>query len=153
MTACIAMILLAVILVQVGVFSMVGGMFVPRGEVKVGSIPITDGLNDVKNIPKGEVKYRLNKTVTFEDGYKQGDIMLEDPKACEFDMQFSFYTMDSKLIYTSPTLKPGEYIFKDKLKTKLKKGKYDCVYKVQAYNSNGVLAGETGGYLTITVNN
>jgi len=152
-TACIALILLAVILAQVGFYNMVGGLFVPRGEVKVGTIPITDGLKDVKNIPKGEVRYRLNKTVTFTDGYAQGDIMLEDPKACDFDLQFNFYTTDSKLIYSSPTLKPGEYIFKDKLKKKLKKGEYQCVYKVEAYKSNGVLAGETGGYLTISVEN
>jgi len=90
-TACIALILLAVMLVHFGFFNMLSGMFVPRGEVKVGTIPISDGLNDVKHIPKGEVKYRLNKTVTFENGYVQGDIMLEDPKTCEFDLHFSFY--------------------------------------------------------------
>lgn len=152
-TACIAVILLAVLLAKVGFFNMVGGLFVPRGEVKIGTIPITDGLADVENIPKGEIRFRINKTVTFSDGYSQGDIMLENPKACEFDMDFTFYTMDSTLIYASPTLKPGEYIFKDKLKKKLKKGEYECVYKVVAYNADGVRAGETGGYLIITVEN
>ena len=152
-TACIAIILLAVILAQVGFYNMVGGMFVPRGEVLTGTIPISAGLSDVKNIPKGEVRYRLNKTVTFTDGYVQGDIMLENPKACEFDLQFNFYTTDSKLIYSSPTLKPGHYIFKVKLKKKLKKGDYDCVYKVKAYKADGILAGETGGYLNIKVEN
>jgi hypothetical protein len=152
-TACILVILLAVILAKFGFFSMVGGIFVPGGEVKVGTIPITDGLDDVKNIPKGEVRYRINKTVTFTDRYAQGDIMLENPKACEFDLAFTFYTMDSTLIYASPTLKPGEYIFKDKLKKKLKKGVYECAYKVVAYNADGVRSGETGGFLTITVEN
>lgn len=152
-TACIALILLAVLLAKVGFFNMLGGLFVPRGEVKIGTIPINDGLADVENIPEGEIRFRINKTVTFSDGYAQGDIMLENPKACEFDMDFTFYTMDSTLIYTSPTLKPGEFIFKDKLKKKLKKGEYECVYKVVAYNAEGVRAGETGGYLTITVEN
>lgn len=152
-TACIAVILLAVLLAKVGFFDMVSGLFVPRGEVNVGTIPISDGLADVENIPAGEIRFRINKTVTFSDGYAQGDIMLENPKACEFDMDFTFYTMDSTLIYASPTLKPGEYIFKDKLKKKLKKGEYECVYKVVAYNADGVRAGETGGYLTITVEN
>ncbi len=152
-TACIAVILLAVLLVKLGFFNMVGGLFVPRGEVEIGTIPISDGLEDVENIPEGEIRFRINKTVTFTDGYAQGDIMLENPKACEFDMDFTFYTMDSTLIYVSPTLKPGEYIFKDKLKKKLKKGEYECVYKVVAYDADGVRAGETGGYLTIAVEN
>lgn len=147
------MILLAVILVKTGVFDIVGGMFVPGGKAQTGTIPISDGLNDVKNVPKGEVRYRINKTVTFQNGYEQGDIMLENPASCEFSMVFSFYTEDSTLIYESPILKPGEYLFKDKLKKKLKKGVYKCAYKVTAYNSDDVIAGETGGYLTITVKN
>ena len=152
-TACIALILLAVLLAKVGFFNMVGGLFVPRGEVKIGTIPISDGLADVENIPAGEIRFRINKTVTFSDGYSQGDIMLENPKASEFDMDFTFYAMDSTPIYTSPTLKPGEYILKDKLKKKLKKGEYECGYKVVAYNADGVRAGETGGSLSITVEN
>ena len=152
-TACIMLILLAVILARAGFFNMVGGLFVPAGEVQVGMIPINDGLEDVQNIPKGEVRYRINKTVTFSDRFAQGDIMLENPKACEFDLEFTFYTMDSVLIYNSPVLKPGEYIFKDKLKKKLKKGEYECVYKVVAYDANGIRTGETGGYLTVAVEN
>ncbi len=152
-TACILVILLAVILARAGLFDMIGGMFVPAGEVQVGTIPISDGLDDVQDVPKGEVRYRINKTVTFSDRFAQGDIMLENPKTCEFDLEFTFYTMDSVLIYNSPILKPGEYIFKDKLKKKLKKGAYECVYKVVAYDANGIRAGETGGYLTLTVEN
>jgi hypothetical protein len=152
-TACILVILLAVILARAGFFNMVSGLFVPNGEVRVGTIPISDGLDDVKEIPEGEIRFRLNKTVTFTDGYAQGDIMLENPEASSYDMDFTFYTMDSMLIYASPTIKPGEYIFKDKLKKKLKKGEYECVYKVVAYDSNGIRAGETGGFLTITVEN
>lgn len=146
----ILFVILAFTLVKVGFFSYIGFLFSPRGEVLVGTIPIEDGLQDVQEIPKGEIRFRLNKTVTFKDGHSMGDIMLENPKACEFDLEFSFYTLDSELIYVSPRLKPGEYINNDKLKKRLKKGVYECVYKATAYEE-GARMGDAGGYLTITV--
>ncbi len=150
--ACLALILLGIGLAKVGFFSAVQGAFVPRGKVSTGSLPISEGYDDVKNVPKGEVRYRINKSIVFEDRYGQGDIMLENPETCEFNLVFSFYTKnDSKLVYTSPMLKPGEYLFKDKLQKRLKQGEYECAYKVIAYTADKVRVGETGGFLNISV--
>ncbi len=150
--ACLALILLGIGLAKIGFFAAVQGAFVPRGKISTGSLPISEGYNEVKNVPKGQVRYRINKSVVFENRYGQGDIMLENPETCEFNLVFSFYTKnDSKLIYTSPMLKPGEYIFKDKLQKRLKQGDYECTYKVIAYTADKVRVGETGGFLTISI--
>lgn len=150
-TACAALILLAVIAGYTGLFDMVGGLFVPSGSVQTGTLPLEDGLDELEDIPEGEIRFRINKTVTFRTGRGLGDIMLENPKACEYDLEFSFSLQDGRIIYEAPLLKPGEYLYRDKLKKRLPEGVYDCTYKVRAYEPSGVLAGETYGRLTITV--
>jgi len=55
---------------------VISWVFVSPAEVLEGSLPISDGLDDVTSIPAGEVRYRLNQNVTFENAYSAGDIML-----------------------------------------------------------------------------
>lgn len=154
MTACIFVILLAVALAYLGFFNMVGGLFVPRGEVITGTLPVTGGFNETDIIPEGEIKYRINKEVTFENGYSKGDIMMENPKACEYSISFSFYLKpDGEEVYSSPRIERGQYLYGDKLKKKLHKGEYECVYTAYAYDSAGVLAGTYEGGLTINIEN
>jgi len=152
LAACVSLILLAVLLERTGVFFYASRLVVPAGEAETGSLPFTEGLDDVKNIPKGEIRYRLNKSVTFQNTYWKGDIMVENPAACEYDLQFVFYKADTgDVVYESRKLKPGEFISGDRLKRKLKEGTHNCVYKVNAYTVQGESLGDTSGYLTITV--
>ncbi|NLP49030.1 MAG: hypothetical protein GX345_08860 [Clostridiales bacterium] len=149
---CLALMLSGFALAKLGFFDMVQGVFTARGKVSTGSLPISEGYDDVKNVPKGEVRYRINKNIVFESRYGSGDIMLENPESCEFNLVFSFYTKsDSKQIYKSPMIKPGEYIYRDKLQKWLKQGEYECTYKVVAYTADKVRVGETGGFLHISV--
>ncbi len=87
--------------------------------MQTGTLPLEDGLDELEDIPEGEIRFRINKTVTFRTGRGLGDIMLENPKACEYDLEFSFSLQDGKIIYEAPLLKPGEYLYRDKLKKRL----------------------------------
>lgn len=150
-TACIFVILLAVALANFGFFNMVQGLFIPRGEVLDGTLPIAGSLGD-KDIPVGEIKFRINKEIIFENGYAKGNIMLENPKTCDYSISFSFNLQtDSRQVYYSPKIKPGQCLNGDKLDVKLRKGTYKCVYTAHAYKTDGTLAGTTQGNLTITV--
>lgn len=134
---------------------VISWVFVSPADVLEGSLPISDGLDDVTSIPAGEVRYRLNQNVTFEDSYSAGDIMLENPAAGTYDLRFEIYLVEPhKLLYRSELLKPGQYVLNDKLnKGFLKTGEYECVYAVKAFDSEGRTVFEDGGYLTITVKN
>lgn len=134
---------------------VISWVFVSPAEVLEGSLPISDGLDDVTSIPAGEVRYRLNQNVTFENAYSAGDIMLENPAAGSYDLRFEIYLVEPhKLLYRSRLLKPGQYVLNDKLnKGFLKAGEYSCVYAVKAFDDKGNTVGEYGGYLTLTVKN
>lgn len=150
--ACIVLLFLAAALAKFGVFDRAAGLFIPGGTVVDGTLPIAGGVGETDNIPKGEIKFRINKKITFENGYTKGDIMLENPKACKYSISFTFYLKpDSEIAYTSPIIKPGQYLNGDKLDNKLSKGKYECVYTAFAYDAAGNPAGTTQGNLTITV--
>lgn len=127
-------------------------VFSPGGRVKNGILSSSEGLEDTENIPEGEVRYRLNTEVSFTKNYKKGDIMLENPANCKYDLRFTFYIESSKkLIYTSPLIKPGQYLLRDRLDKRLAPGEYKCVYTARAYDENGVNMGDTGGYLTVYI--
>lgn len=133
---------------SLGFFHMIGGWFIPRGEVIVGVIS-EEG--QIKTLDDKDIVYRMNSDVVFEHVFSQGTIMLENPAVSKHNLQFSFYLPNNinDPIYSSPTLKPGECILSDKLTDTLplKKGNYTCMCVVRAYNS----AGEYLGRDTCTV--
>lgn len=121
---------------------------IKSGEVQDGVLPDVSGHIDY--VPEGEIRYLINKNMFFESSYSQGTVMLENPESCEYDLIFNIYNIDGDLIYTSPVLKPGQYIEKDKLSGVVKSGEYDCTYSAQAYK-NGKLMGQVTGILKVTV--
>ncbi|MBQ2964719.1 MAG: hypothetical protein IJE14_08660 [Clostridia bacterium] len=127
---------------SLGFFHMLAGFTIPRGAVKQGVIYEK---NQITEIPEGEIRYRLNTDIVFDNLYCRGSIMLENPKVSEYDLEFKFYLPknQSDPIYESPRLKPGECILNDKLtdKLSLKKGDYTCICVVSAYNEKGEYCG------------
>jgi len=134
---------------------VISWVFVSSADVREGSLPISDGLDEVTSIPAGEVRYRINQNVTFENAYSAGDIMLENPAAGTYDLRFEIYLVEPhKLLYRSELLQPGQYVLNDKLnKGFLKAGEYNCAFAVKAFDADGSTVGEYGGYLTLTVKN
>ena len=60
------------------------------------------------------------------------------------------YNAKGEMIYTSPMIKPGQYLEKDKLSAVVGKGEFKCSYTAQAY-SDGEYQGEVNGVLTVLV--
>lgn len=118
------------------------------GEVCDGELPNVE--EHISSVPSGEIRYLINKHMCFESPYSQGTVMLENPSSCEYDIKFSIYNADGGLIYSSPVLKPGQYIEKDKLSAVLKSGEYTCSYSAQAYK-NDELQGQVTGVVTVNV--
>ena len=118
------------------------------GEVQDGLLPRVSG--HVDYVPKGEIRYLINKNMFFESPYSQGTVMLENPESCEYDLIFTVYNSEGGMIYTSPVLKPGQCIEKDKLSAVVKRGEYECTYSAQAYK-DGKLMGHVTGILKVTV--
>lgn len=149
----LAVVVLIFVMYVTGFFRVMDGMFQSGGQVQQGTLPVTD--NKIDDVPEGEVRFRVNDNVTFAHSYARGDVMLENPKASTYTLSFEFYCLDNDnydLVYTSPKLKPGEYLQGDKLDVHMKKGTYRCSYFAKAYDSNGTLVGKTqGAFMTITV--
>ncbi len=128
---------------SLGFFHMLAGFTIPRGVVKQGVI---SEKNQITQIPEGEIRYRLNKDIVFDNLYCRGSIMLENPKVSEYDLEFEFYLPkdQSNPIYESPRLSPGECLLNDKLtdKLSLKKGSFTCICVVNAYNEKGEYCGK-----------
>jgi len=135
-----------------GFFHMIGGWFIPRGEVIVGVIS-EEG--QIEKLGDKDIVYRINSDVVFENVFSQGTIMLENPAVSKHNLQFSFYlpknTEDP--IYESPTLKPGECLLSDKLTDTLpvKKGNYTCMCVVRAYDSAGKYCGRNSCTVVIRI--
>ncbi len=104
----------------------------------------------ITDVPEGEIRYLINKSIIFDGPYSQGDVMLENPEACEYDLQFVIYNTQGEMIYTSPLIKPGRCLEKDKLTAVVRSGEYNCSYSALAYK-NGTFSGEVNGVLKVTV--
>ncbi len=124
--------------------------FASGGKVSDGVLPDVDSDVHIKYVPEGEIRYLINKRIVFENGYSLGNVMLENPEACGYDIKFIVYKDDGEMIYTSPLIKPGQYLEKDKLSVLLSPGEYSCSYSAQAY-SDGELQGEVTGIVTVIV--
>ncbi|MBQ7541330.1 MAG: hypothetical protein IJT44_03450 [Clostridia bacterium] len=131
------------------------GRFEAKGEVQDGTLEI-EGLDAILDVPEGEIRYYINKHLVFANGYARGDIVLQNPQACGYALQFRFYLADGSSnvpIYTSPLLKPGQYLDGDKLDRYVPSGKYECTYTVDAFDlaDTSVGCGSVGGFLTMSV--
>ncbi len=143
LASCLVLSIAFFALSSLGFFHMLAGLTVPRGLVKPGVISTE---NQITSIPEGEIRYRLNTDVYFDNLYGRGSIMLENPKVSEFDLEFAFYLPkdQNNPVYQSPRLSPGECLIHDKLtdQMSLKKGKYTCICVVRAYDEEGNFCGE-----------
>lgn len=120
------------------------------GTVSDGVLQSVDESLHITDVPEGEIRYLINKHMVFDSPYSLGDVMLENPAACEYDLQFVIYDTQGEMLYTSPIIKPGQHIEKDKLSTVLGSGVYNCSYSALAYK-NGELMGDVNGIVNITV--
>lgn len=125
--------------------SLVGG-----GKVSNGILTGVEADAHITSVPEGEIRYLINKRIMFENSYSLGNVMLENPESCQYDIKFVIYKDDGEMIYTSPMIKPGQCLEKDKLSTVVKAGEYNCSYSAQAYQ-NGDLKGEVTGVVTVTI--
>lgn len=125
--------------------SLAGG-----GKVSNGILTGVEADAHITSVPEGEIRYLINKRIMFENSYSLGNVMLENPESCQYDIKFVIYKDDGEMIYTSPMIKPGQCLEKDKLSTVVKAGEYNCSYSAQAYQ-NGDLKGEVTGVVTVTV--
>ena len=131
-----------------GMPSYVRLMLTKGGAVSDG---VLSNVNEhINYVPDGEVKFLINKNVVFENAFSLGEVMLENPQSCKYDLRFIFYSSDGKMIYSSPLISPGQCLEKDKLSTVIKPGEYKCSYSAQAYD-NGNFQGEVTGAVTVRV--
>ncbi len=141
--SCVVLVIALVALNSLGFFHMIVGWTIPRGAVKQGVI---FEQNQVTEIPEGEIRYRLNTNVSFDNLHCRGSIMLENPAVSQYHLEFKFYLPKNQQtpIYSSPRLAPGECILNDKLTNKmsLKRGSYTCICRVEAYDENGEYQGQ-----------
>ena len=129
--------------------------FEHKGEVQDGTLEI-EGVEAIGDVPEGEIRYYINKEPLFPNGYESGEILLQNPRTCGYILQFRVYLADgssSMPVYTSPLLRPGQYIDGDKLDRYLPPGKYACTYTATAYDlaDESVDCGSVSGLLTLTV--
>ena len=153
-TALAAILLIAVIVIQLITPGILWAV-TPKAKAKDGMIESIDGIEHIKQVPEGEIRYLINNNVTLKSDSSKGDFMFENPEACEYTLQFSVYEIvgdggEENLLYTSPMIAPGQFVYRDKLDKALDSGEYDCVYFARAY-LDGEYAGERSGDMTVTV--
>ena len=149
-----AILLIAVIVIQLITPGILWAV-TPKAKAKDGVIESVDGIEHIKQVPEGEIRYLINNNVTLKNDSSKGDFVFENPEACEYTLQFSVYEIvgdggEENLLYTSPMIAPGQFVYRDKLDKALDSGEYDCVYFARAY-LDGEYAGERSGDMTVTV--
>ena len=153
-TALAAILLITVIVIQLITPGILWAV-TPKAKAEDGVIESVDGIEHIKQVPEGEIRYLINNNVTLKNDSSKGDFMFENPEACEYTLQFSVYEIvgdggEENLLYTSPMIAPGQFVYRDKLDKALDSGEYDCVYFARAY-LDGEYAGERSGDMTVTV--
>ena len=153
-TALAAILLIAVIVIQLITPGFLWAV-TPKAKAEDGVIESVDGIEHIKQVPEGEIRYLINNNVTLKNDSSKGDFMFENPEACEYTLQFSVYEIvgdggEENLLYTSPMIAPGQFVYRDKLDKAVDSGEYDCVYFARAY-LDGEYAGERSGDMTVTV--
>ncbi len=150
----ILIIVLAVVTVVVSTIAVTGKatslllMFTKHGTVEDG---VLSGVSEhITDVPDGEVRFLINKSITFKNSFSRGDVMLENPESGEYVLKFLFYSPEGKLIYTSPLISPGQCLAEDKLSATLNAGEYQCAYSAQAYDGDNFM-GEVTGIVKIRI--
>lgn len=149
----IAVSLIAIVLSVITLTQAVPSVLLKTAEGGVvcdGVLPSVDEKLHITDVPEGEIRYLINKQIVFEGPYSLGDVMLENPESCGYDLQFVIYNTQGEMIYTSPLIRAGQYLEKDKLTAVVKSGAYNCSYSALAYQ-NGELMGEVNGIVSVTV--
>ncbi|MBQ9551605.1 MAG: hypothetical protein IJU96_02470 [Clostridia bacterium] len=137
-------------LAQLGFFHMLWGLAIPRATPYQGVISQE---NQITEVPKGELRFRLNDEVVFKNAYGKGTLMFENPASSAYVLEFSLYRVNdrSNAIYVSPKLQPGECLINDKLDKPQKKGNYACICIVRAYDSAGNYVGKNIVDISMTI--
>lgn len=155
-SAIASLLIVAVVLVQLLTPGFMW-LFTPKAKAQDGVIESVKGIEHITDVPKGEIRYLVNNSVTAKGKNLKGDFMFENPAACEYSLQFTVYEIvgddgEENVLYTSPVIEPGQFVVNDKLSKKVPTGYYNCLYIARAYK-NGEYAGERSGELTLTVLN
>lgn len=149
-------ILLTVCAVMIQIFTPgIRWFLTPKARPENGVIESVADSKHIGNVPKGEIKYLINNSVTFKNDNLKGNFMFENPESCQYTIQFCVYQVvgdggEENLLYTSPMIAPGQYIVNDKLGKSLPAGEYACMYFARAY-LDGEYIGERSGDMTISV--
>ena len=64
--------------------SLVGG-----GKVSNGILTGVEADAHITSVPEGEIRYLINKRIMFENSYSLGNVMLENPESCQYDIHFA----------------------------------------------------------------
>lgn len=152
--AAVSLIIVGTVLIQILTPGIVW-FFTPKARAKKGVIESVEGIEHISDVPEGEIKFLINNNITLKNDSSKGDFMFENPSACGYALKFFVYEIvgddgEENLIYTSSEIKPGEYVYKDKLDKKLPAGEYACVYFARAY-ADGEYVGERSGDMTVIV--
>lgn len=150
----IAVLIAAAVIIQ-AVTPGIIWFFTPKAKAKDGVIDNIPGIEHIKEVPDGEIKYLINNNVTLKNDNSKGDFMFENPEACKYTLQFFVYQIvgdgkEENVLYTSPVIEPGQYVSGDKLDKELAAGEYACIYFARAY-LDGEYIGERSGDMTVSV--
>ena len=66
--------------------SLAGG-----GKVSNGILTGVEADAHITSVPEGEIRYLINKRIMFENSYSLGNVMLENPESCQYDIKFVIY--------------------------------------------------------------
>lgn len=98
------------------------------------------------------ISYVVNKNPFFLTGDSAGTLALENPPESRYDLIFSIYLADGLHVYTSPKLKPVQYITSAKLNKKLGPGEYKAHGYFSYYEPDtGEYVGRQGVDIVISV--
>lgn len=128
------------------------------GQVIDGTLPYgdTEKLKEAlqKQVDKSMLAIKINSNPYFETSTSEGMLGIENPSNNNYSFQVEITLDESEeTIYTSPMLKPGQYILTDKLSYPLNEGSYQATAVFYAYDDNGTNIGKVGAGLNIEIGN
>lgn len=96
--------------------------------------------------------FEINSRPVFKNGKSEGNIRIANPPFSKYPIEF-IITLDSnnQVIFTSPKLKPNNYIEKAKLDKELKAGDYNATATINAYDDKGEKVGTSSAKIVISV--
>lgn len=96
--------------------------------------------------------FEINSRPVFKNGKSEGNIRIANPPFNKYPIEF-IITLNStnQVIFTSPKLKPNNYIEKAKLDKELKAGDYNATATINAYDDKGEKVGTSSAKIVISV--